>query len=152
MEDPDPLSGAPVAEQPGVGHDSTIVGRRGGVVRGREQRAGVHHGLAQLVGGRTGIPHGLANAILLAHAVRFNAANVPDEVARIGEALGGRDAATAIDALRSGIGLPGRLSEAGVALDDLDAVARLSLSNANVGRNPRPVSEADALAILRAAW
>ena len=113
---------------------------------------GVHHGLAQLVGGRTGIPHGLANAILLAHAVRFNAANVPDEVARIGEALGGGDASTAIDALRSGIGLPGRLSEAGVALDDLDAVARLSQSNANVGRNPRPVSEADALAILRAAW
>src|SRR6185437_2126217 len=32
---------------------------------------GVHHGLAQMVGGRTGIAHGLANALILAHAVRF---------------------------------------------------------------------------------
>jgi alcohol dehydrogenase class IV len=36
--------------------------------------------------------------------------------------------------------------------DDLDAIARLSQSNANVGRNPRPVSEADARAILQAAY
>lgn len=113
---------------------------------------GVHHGLAQLVGGRTGIPHGLANAILLTHAVRFNADAVPDDVARIGAALGSADAADAIDGLRAAIGLPGRLSEVGVAEDDLDAVARLSQANHNVARNPRAVSEADALAILRAAW
>jgi alcohol dehydrogenase len=112
---------------------------------------GVHHGLAQLVGGRTGIPHGLANAILLTHAIAFNAEAVPDEVGRLSVALS-TDAATAVDALRGGVGLPGRLSEVGVAEEDLEAVARLSQSNANVGRNPRPVSEADALAILRAAY
>jgi maleylacetate reductase len=112
---------------------------------------GVHHGLAQLVGGRAGIPHGLANAILLTHAVAFNASAVPDEVGRIGEALGG-DAVAAIDRLREGVGLPGRLSEAGVDESDLEAVARLSQSNQNVARNPRPVSEADARSILRAAW
>ena len=69
---------------------------------------GVHHGLSQLVGGRTGIPHGLANAILLTHAVRFNADAVPDEVARIGAALGDEaDAAAAVDGLRAAVGLPG---------------------------------------------
>lgn len=114
---------------------------------------GVHHGLSQLVGGRTGIAHGLANAVLLAHAVRFNEVAVPAEVARIGAALGDEgDAATAVDRLREQIGLPGRLSEAGVQEADLEAVARLSQSNQNVARNPRPVSEADALAILQAAW
>jgi alcohol dehydrogenase class IV len=112
---------------------------------------GVHHGLAQLVGGRTGIPHGLANAILLTHAIDFNADAVPDEIGRLSAALGA-DAASAVDALRAGIGLPGRLSEVGVGEDDLEAVARLSQSNANVGRNPRPVSEDDARAILRAAF
>src|SRR4029077_19342704 len=40
---------------------------------------GVHHGLAQLLGGRTGIPHGLANAVILPHAVRFNYLTVSDE-------------------------------------------------------------------------
>lgn len=114
---------------------------------------GVHHGLAQLVGGRTGIPHGLANAILLAHAVRFNAAAAAEPVARIGVALGGSDdAAAAVDSLREGLDLPGRLSEVGLDEADLEAVARLSQSNHNVARNPRPVSEADALGILRAAW
>lgn len=112
---------------------------------------GVHHGLAQLVGGRTGIPHGLANAILLTHAVAFNAEAVPHEVAQLGAALGG-DAATTIDQLRAQIGLPGRLSEVGVAEADLEVVARLSQANHNVAHNPRPVGEADALAILRAAW
>ena len=114
---------------------------------------GVHHGLSQLVGGRAGIAHGLANAVLLAHAIRFNAATVPGEVERIGAALGDDDdAAGAVDRLRAQIGLPGRLSEAGVDEADLEAVARLSQSNGNVARNPRPVSEADALAILQAAW
>ncbi len=114
---------------------------------------GVHHGLSQLVGGRTGIPHGLANAVLLCHAVRFNADAVPDAVARIGESLGdGADAAGAVDRLRQSVGLPATLSEAGVPEAELEAIARLSQSNANVARNPRPVSEADALAILQAAW
>ena len=112
---------------------------------------GVHHGLSQLVGGRTGIPHGLANAILLTHSIAFNAEAVPEEIARLSDALGS-DAAGAVDGLREGIGLPGRLSDAGVDEADLDAIARLSQSNANVGRNPRPVSEADARAILQAAY
>ena len=58
---------------------------QGAVLAGRSllnASMGVHHGLAQLVGGRTGIAHGLANAILLTHVVRFNAEAVPDEVAR----------------------------------------------------------------------
>ena len=112
---------------------------------------GVHHGLAQLVGGRTGIPHGLANAILLTHSIAFNAETVPDEVGRLSSALGA-EAAGAVDDLRAGIGLPGRLSEVGVEEEDLDAIARLSQSNANVGRNTRPVSEDDARAILQAAY
>ena len=103
------------------------------------------------MGGRTGIPHGLANAILLTHAIAFNAEAVPDEVGRLSAALGG-EAGEMVDALRAGVGLPGRLSEVGVDEGDLEAIARLSQSNANVGRNPRPVSEEDALAILRAAF
>ena len=117
---------------------------------------GVHHGLAQLLGGRTGIPHGLANALLLSSAVAFNTSAVPDAVARIGLALGAfadaDDAAGAIDALRSRLGLPSGLSAVGVTEDDLDAVARMAEGNGNVQANPRPVSEADARQILEAAF
>jgi alcohol dehydrogenase class IV len=90
--------------------------------------------------------------VLLAHAVRFNEDAVPEEITRIAAALEGTDAAGSIDALRDAVGLPGHLFEVGVVEDDLAAVARLSQANANVARNPRPVSEGDALGILRAAW
>jgi maleylacetate reductase len=114
---------------------------------------GVHHGLAQLVGGRTGISHGLANAVLLPHAVRFNLDAVPEELRLVGAALGDADDPPgAVARLVERLGLPARLSECGVTEDDVEAVARLSQSAPNVARNPKPVSEDDARAILLAAF
>lgn len=114
---------------------------------------GVHHGLAQLLGGRTGMPHGLANAVLLAHSVRFTCEAVPTEAARIGDAMGDPDdPAGAVDRLRERLGLPGSLAECGVTIDDIDAIARMSGDSASVSANVRPVSEDDARAILAAAY
>ncbi len=116
---------------------------------------GVHHGLAQLLGGRTGISHGSANALLLTHAVAFNAADplLAGPLHRIGTALGDPDdPAGAVDRLRARIGLPAGLGDLGVTQADLEAVAAEALGNGNVGNNPRPVTEDDALAILRAAF
>ncbi|HET6794898.1 MAG TPA: iron-containing alcohol dehydrogenase [Acidimicrobiales bacterium] len=114
---------------------------------------GVHHGLAQLVGGRTGMPHGVANAVLLAHALRFNLEAAGDGGARIGAALGDEDdPAGAIDRLRQRLGLPARLSEAGMTQDDIAAVARAASGNASVRANLRAVSEEDAVGILTDAF
>jgi maleylacetate reductase len=114
---------------------------------------GVHHGLAQLVGGRTGIPHGLANAVLLAHALRFNLDAIGTMAYRLGVALGDPDdPAGAVDRLRERLGLPDTLSECGVTEDDVDAVVRLSQGNGNVRNNPRPASEDDVRALLDAAF
>src|SRR5262249_21234869 len=33
----------------------------------------LHHGLCHVLGGTAGVPHGLANSIMLPHALRFNA-------------------------------------------------------------------------------
>jgi alcohol dehydrogenase class IV len=114
---------------------------------------GVHHGLAQLLGGRTGIAHGLANAVVLPHAMRFNADAVPAELVRIGEALGDADdPAGAVERLLERLQLPARLSDCGVTDEDLDAVVRLSQSSPAVQMNPKPVSEDDARTILEAAF
>jgi len=114
---------------------------------------GVHHGLAQLLGGRSGIAHGLANAIILPHAIRFNADVVPEALEHVGAALGDpHDPAGAVERLLARVGLPTRLGECGVTLDDIDAVARVSQSNQAVRANPRPVGEDDARAILTAAY
>jgi maleylacetate reductase len=114
---------------------------------------GVHHGLSQLVGGRTGIPHGLANAMILPHAIRYNADVAHEELRRLGEAIGAPDdPAGAVADLVKRLGLPSGLGECGVTLDDLDAVARLSQSSHNVRNNIRPVNEDEARGILAAAY
>ena len=114
---------------------------------------GVHHGLAQLLGGRTGIAHGLANAVLLAHCTRFNADAVPDAVRRVGEAVGDiDDPAGAIEGLVASLGIDPQLADAGVTLDDIDAVARQAPSHGGVRQNPKPVDEDAARSILSAAF
>jgi maleylacetate reductase len=114
---------------------------------------GAHHGLAQLVGGRTGIPHGLANAVLLAHVLRYNAEAIGKSWWRIGSALGDPDdAAGAVDRLRERLGLPAGLGECGLTEEDLDAVARLSQGSVAVQSNPRPMSEDQARALLEEAY
>ena len=115
---------------------------------------GVHHGLSQLVGGRTGIPHGLANAVILPHAMRYNRERRARRARRDRRVRSARPTTRSARCRRwsSALGLPTSLSDCGVTDDDLDAVARLAAGNHNVAANPRPVSEADARAILEAAY
>jgi maleylacetate reductase len=142
-----------------VDNPADLVARRamleGAVLGGRclqNAGMGVHHGLSQLLGGRTGLPHGLMNAVVLTHAMRFNAATVGSTARGIGTALGDPDdPAGAMDRLRERVGLPATLADCGVSRQDIEAVALLSSGNPNVGANPRPVSTEDALAILTAA-
>ncbi len=113
---------------------------------------GVQHGLAQLLGARSGIPHGLASAVLLAPCMRFNALVVPEQLARIGAALGvaaDADAAVAaVDAMRRRVGI---VPPDGIAVADLDAVARASVGHPGVTGNPRPVGIDDARGLLAEA-
>ncbi|MBK9178967.1 MAG: iron-containing alcohol dehydrogenase [Acidimicrobiales bacterium] len=112
--------------------------------------AGLHHALAQLVAGRTGVPHRLAGAALLAHSVRFTAEAIPvDAATAIAAALGGSgDPAEAVAAVVSRTGLDARLRALGAADEDLDAVARLSQADPRVQRSPRPAGESDVRALL----
>jgi maleylacetate reductase len=114
---------------------------------------GAVHALARLLAGRTGVGHGLATAVVLAHTVRFTGEAVPDDAARIGDALGDpEDPAGAVDRLRERLGIPGSLADCGVRLEDIDAVARMSQGQADVSANPRPMSEDDVRAVLAAAF
>ena len=91
--------------------------------------------------------------MLLPHAVRFNGRPCPTRSPASAPRWATR---TTRRAPSTGCGrasaCPARLSEVGVDEDELEAVARLSQSNANVAANPRPLGEADVLALLRAAW
>ena len=96
----------------------------------------------------------MLNAILLPHAVRFNAENDPNRFRRLAEARGVRDApllpddevdealAVHIGDLASTIGAPRCLGEIGVKEPELVAFARRTLGDACIAaKPPRRVGE-----------
>ena len=129
----------------------------------------LHHGLCHVLGGRTGVAHGVLNTIMLPHIMRFNADAVPDAMGAIADAMGadtpdpppqgGREisrmefsASDAVAALVASLPVPQRLRDAGVAEGLLESVAAEAAGNSTVQANPKPVSEASVRELLRAAW
>jgi alcohol dehydrogenase class IV len=117
---------------------------------------GAVHGLALPLGGQFGIPHGVANAILLPHVMSFNAPACGERLSLIAEALGApkrsaEDAIEQVFVLRQAMKLP-VLRAFGVGDEHLEGLARDALGrNSNCVTNPRHVSEDDAIVIYRAA-
>jgi len=117
---------------------------------------GAVHGLALPLGGQFGIPHGVANAILLPYVMRFNIPACRARLRQIAVALGApqksaEGAVQQVFTLRREMKLP-VLKSFGVGEEHLDALVRDALGrNTNCVTNPRAVTEADAKAIYRSA-
>jgi alcohol dehydrogenase class IV len=129
-------------------------------------QVGLVHAIAHTVGARHHVHHGTANAIALPHVLRFNgdvpaaAAAYRDGGAAMGVDTKGMDDVAAVDAVASAIaklveatGLPTRYRDVHVPEGDLASIAELTLSDACVVYNPKPVTEAsDVMTVLRAAY
>lgn len=122
------------------------------------------HALAYPVGGFFHVPHGLSNALVLPHVLRFNAPAAAGEYAALAPLVfpdadlgGGPQAvaaglADALAALSARVGLPSRLRDVGVGEDDLDRCAAAAMQQTRLlVNNPREVTESDARAIYAAA-
>lgn len=123
------------------------------------------HALAYPLGGHFHIPHGLSNALVLPHVLRFNAPAASAHYAELaplllGERLQAGSAESLVEqfiaelaALNARHGLPSRLRDANVPEAMLERLAAdAMLQTRLLVNNPREVSEADALAIYRAAY
>jgi alcohol dehydrogenase class IV len=127
---------------------------------------GLHHGLCHVLGGTANIPHGIANSIILPHAIRFNADVTAPQLLPAAEAMGislnGISPMVAMEAMAQKIfelvgqmNLPQRLRDVGVGLkeSDLSHLAQIAFQNRTVQNNPKPITEpAQIEALLRAAW
>jgi len=123
------------------------------------------HALAHPIGGGFHVAHGLANALVLPHVMRFNA---PVAGARYAElaphvfpdlaSVEGTQAQCAaliegIAELRAKVGLVTRLRDVGVGEADLPGMAKKARAMASLfDNNPRDMSEADVLEVYRAAY
>ncbi len=123
---------------------------------------GASHALAHALGPVSGVHHGLANAIVLPAVVEWNRAAAAGRLARVavamGEAPGAPDEALAaraverVSALARAAGIPPRLRDAGVQEADLPRIAAKAFEDASHRTNPQPCTEADLLALARAAY
>lgn len=121
------------------------------------------HALAYPIGGIFHVPHGLSNALVLPHVMRFNApvaAGLYAELAAIvvPGATGSDEAKTIslikkIDEMITATGIPRTLREVGVQKIDLERMASdAMLQTRLLMNNPRPVNESDAFTIYCAAF
>ena len=122
------------------------------------------HALAYPIGGHFHVPHGLSNALVLPHVLRFNlpagerayaeiAADAFPELARLPPPERAARLADALAALSRQLGLPQRLRDVGIGEADLPLLARDAMKQTRLlVNNPRTLSEPDCLAIYRAAW
>lgn len=123
------------------------------------------HALAYPLGGHYHIPHGLSNALVLPHVMRFNLPAVSALYAELAPivfprhsfdtdtALGAEALIEQLQQLMQRLGLPARLRDMGIAEDALPALAGDAMQQQRLLiNNPRDVTEADALAIYRAAY
>ncbi|MCY4243498.1 MAG: iron-containing alcohol dehydrogenase [Rhodobacter sp.] len=123
------------------------------------------HALAYPIGGTFHVPHGLSNALVLPHVLRFNApdahgpyaeiaADAFPRLARVEGSQARCDAfIEALADLSSKLGMRTRLRDVDIPEDAIGKMASdAMLQRRLLVNNPREVSERDAFNIYRAAW
>jgi alcohol dehydrogenase class IV len=122
-------------------------------------RLGVVHGLAHSIGIRTGKPHGLVCAVLLIPVMRFNLSVCYEKYALVAKALGTWFDGDPIDVAAMGmksllslerkLGIPHRISNLGLAEDELPLIIEESLTSGSTKANPREAKAEDLMNILK---
>lgn len=116
------------------------------------------HALAYPIGGVFHVPHGLSNALVLPHVLRFNALRAAEQYAALAEIIapGTKGSAerliAAMEEIADATGIATTLRQVGITEGDLDRLADdAMLQTRLLGNNPRTLTRADARAIYQAA-
>ena len=110
----------------------------------------LHHKLCHTLGGSFDLPHAETHAVVLPHAIAFNARAVPHLLAPVCDIFGGDDPGLALHDFARAMGAPLALKELGLRAEDVAAAAELAVSKPYW--NPQPVTRAAIEELLRAAW
>ncbi len=112
-------------------------------------RLGVVHGLAHPLGSRWHAAHGLTCAVCIPAALAFNRPVIANTLTDLRDRLG-----VDVEAVVAGWMSAMRLDSpfAGQPLRDRDAIIRETLASGSTAANPRPVTAADAAALLDAIF
>lgn len=110
----------------------------------------LHHKLCHTLGGSFDLPHAPTHAIILPHAIAFNARAAAAELAPITRIFGGANPGQALHDLARRLGAPLALRDIGMAEADIAKAAELATQKPYW--NPQPVSREEIETLLKAAW
>ncbi len=123
-------------------------------------RLTIVHSMSQPVGGHYGVPHGVANAILLPLVMEFNLIGNPHRFADVARAMGedttgltpmeaARLSVQAVRQLSKDLGIPESFKPFGVKEESIPALVEDSMRSGNVPVNPVRVTREALAEILR---
>jgi maleylacetate reductase len=124
-----------------------------GIVTGT--RMGASHAIGHILGGSAGVPHGHTSCVMLPYVLAYNAAANDHRQAEVSTALGAArtPASEVLDRLITGVGMPRRLRDVGIARADLPRLAENCLLDDWTYSNPRPIRTAtEVMSILETAF
>ncbi len=110
----------------------------------------LHHKLCHVLGGMFDLPHAETHAIVLPHAIAYNATAAPEAIAAVARALGVDDAARGMRALADRVGAPHALATLGMPEAGIAAAAERAF--AEPYWNPRPLEHDAIRALIARAW
>ncbi|MGY4689472.1 maleylacetate reductase [Salibacterium sp. K-3] len=113
---------------------------------------GLHHKLCHALGGNAGLPHADTHTVILPYVIAYNAAGIPETMARAATALGlkqGEVPEQLFRLIESGNG-PGSLAELGMKEKHIEAAAEEVIQQSFM--NPCPVTKKDLTRLLKQAW
>ena len=124
---------------------------------------GIVHSMAHSLGAFFDTPHGVANALLLPHVLKFNGVVCPELYRNMGRAFGldmdnlsDEEAINrvveAVSTLSRKLGIPQTLREIGIPQEMLPQLANQAINDACTPGNPRDVTVEDIIKIYESAY
>ncbi|MCQ5375661.1 MAG: iron-containing alcohol dehydrogenase [Methanomassiliicoccales archaeon] len=118
---------------------------------------GMVHAMAEPLGGRLNVPHGIANSVLLPYCLEFNCGAVMDKLARLGRILNinavencnssiedaANSVVNAVRELSADVGIPHHLNHLEISQDEFEALVNDAMKNSCLPANPRKVGKSD---------
>lgn len=131
---------------------SNMLAASGMVCIALQKGLGAMHAISHPLGAVYDAHHGMLNAVLMPHVLRFNLSAIDQKLATLAETLSlGSNAVAFIDwtiDLRSKLGVPDRLSGLGVNVEDPHLIAEAAIKDPCAQGNPKPLDVHGVLEIL----
>jgi alcohol dehydrogenase class IV len=110
----------------------------------------LHHKLCHVLGGLFDLPHAETHAIILPHAIAYNAPAIPDAMCAIAGATNTNDAAQGLFSLGQKLGVPRALKDLGMPESGIDKAADAAMQNSYW--NPRALELGAIRDLIACAW